>query len=988
MKKTDKIKILLILLLMGFVPAFAEVTLIKSPLSWYEGGTGDYALPKLVNAEYNLSGFAATEGQIETVCANYEAAGKVAVEVSADNGLHYYQIINGVPLVNSFVSGDRIKWRAKVLDEDAKLNALNITYTDSAGTISSFGRPELSGFNYRKEILLKNPSGKELFNYQIKLKIGETKGVEGADLDCAGNLKKDFTDIRFTAADTETPLAFYRESVSGESPKQVVTFWVKVPQIPKDGVKIYIYYGNSQASDLSDPKNTFDFYDNFKNTELDANSWVIKADPKGSCVLKDGQLKLDAAEIIAKDFKFKQGVIEYAVSVESGFENSLNLRSKAGDIYDNPGLVVYSSAYKGAEQCIAIDDIVKANDAKASPIAAGGKYNYCLIVNDKEVIFERFGIASAASGSLAMTGETQAKVDYSGASPIKAGYLGLKSGGDGSGRNVIAYSGIRVRKFADSQPQVDKIGAIEQVKLPIFSNIALSKKGSLILSDNIKEGVYIGKAIPAAFTVRIIVPTFKGVNAGVGVSADNGANYKEDCASADYYYASTKDMVAGANVVGKIKLTPSTIKSAVSEFTELKLDYNPGTILVVKPNGGEVLSAGASAEILWSAAWYDNKYPMKLEYSLDSGKNYSIIADKVNNSGSYLWLVPQDAKTPTALIRASDSFEASVNDTSDNVFTIKETGLVAEKSAEATQTAASLSEAADAAKDTLAEQKQAKLEFGDSNQDYIIDKDVVISTKADIAFKTLTLGDGTGAHTSKIILNNNINPNSGKIIIRNGGQLIQANSAGQAISGDLVMEQGGILTHLENKAKMQYQLNLTAQNIILKTGAIVSAYAKGYSGGEARHAGAGSAAGKYISKRASGGRHTYDTARMPKELGSGGAGSGSAEGGAGGGIIRLVAKQEFSLSGIINADGKAGAIAADNTYDAAGGSGGSIYLEANKFSGLGAKITAAGGSGNKTGGAGGGGRIHIKAPAGKISGTINANGGSGQDSGAGSVIVE
>ena len=979
----------MLFLFIGLVPGYAEVTLIKSPLSWYEGGAGDYALPKLVNAEYNLSGFAATEGQIETVCANYEAAGKVAVEVSADNGLHYYQIINGVPLVNSFVSGDRIKWRAKVLDEDAKLNALNITYTDSAGTISSFGRPELSGFNYRKEILLKNPSGQELFNYQINLKVGIDKKVKGADLNCEGNVRQDFYDVRFTAADGETPLPYYLEKQIASSPtaprNDVGSFWVKVPQIPKDGVRIYIYYGNSQASDLSDPKNTFDFYDDFKNTKLDANSWVVKADPKGSCVLKDGQLKLDAAEMITKDFKFKQGVIEYAVSVESGFENSLNLRPKAGDIYDNPGLVVYSSAYKGAEQCIAIDDIVKANDAKASPIAAGGKYNYRLIVNGQDITFERFGIASAASGSLAMTGETQAKVTYSGASPIKAGYLGLKSGGDGSGRNVIAYSGIRVRKFADSQPQVDKTGPAEQVKLPIFSNITLSKKSSLILNDNTKEGVYIGKAIPAAFTVRIIVPTFKGVNARVGVSADNGVNYKEDCASAGYYYASAKDFAAGTHVVGKIKLTLSADKSVVSEFTELKLDYNPGAILIVKPNGAEIWNAGATEEILWSALDYDSNYPIKLEYSLDSGKSYSIIADKVGNSGVYSWQVPQDTKTQKALIRASDSFEASVNDTSDNVFTIAESVIASEAKQ-------SQGEIASSQKTLLAmteeEQKQAKLEFGDSNQDYLIDKDVVISTKADIAFKTLTLGDGTGAHTSKIILNNNINPSSGKIIIRNGGQLIQANTNAQAISGDLIIEQGGILTHLENKAKMQYQLNLTAQNIILKTGAIVSAYAKGYSGGEARHAGAGSAAGKYISKRASGGRHTYDTARMPKELGSGGAGSGSAEGGAGGGIIRLVAKQEFSLSGIINADGKAGAIAADNTYDAAGGSGGSIYLEANKFSGNSAKITATGGSGNKTGGAGGGGRIHIKAPAGKISGTINANGGSGQDSGAGSVIVE
>ena len=993
MKKTDKTKMkkrfaklagvffssLLVLLFMGLVFGYAEVTLTKAPLSWYAGGSGDYTLPKLVNAEYELSGSAATAGQIKTICVNYDAAGKVAVEVSADNGLHYYSVTNGVPLADNFISGDRIKWRAKVLDEEGKLNALNITYTDSVGTISSFGQPALSGFNYRKKILLKNPSGEELFNYQINLKVGIDKKAKDADVNCEGNVRQDFLDVRFTAADGETPLPYYLESGIARN-DDTGSFWVKVPQIPKDGVKIYIYYGNSQASDLSDPKNTFDFYDSFKNTEFDENAWVVKTDPKGSSIIKGGQLKLDAAEIITKDFKFKQGVIEYTVSVESGFENSLNLRTKSGDIYNNPGLVAYSSAYKGAEHCIAIDDIVKANDAKASPVAAGGKYNYRLTVNNKDITFERLDQAS---------GNLQTKVDYSGTVPVEAGYLGLKSGGDGNGRNVIAYSGIRVRKFIDNGPQVDNTAAAEQVKLPIFSNIALSKKGSLILNDNNKEGIYITKTIPAAFTVRIIVPTFKGVNASVGVSANNGLNYKEGCLSGSYYYSSAKDFAAGVNVAGKIKLTPSTDKKVPSEFTELKLDYNPGAILVVKPNGAERWSAGATGEISWSALDYDSNYLLKLEYSLDSGKNYSIIADKVSNSGSYSWPVPEEAKTQTALIRVSDSNEATVNDGSDNVFIIQEKGLAAEKPVEeTTQTAASLSAAAAEAKDEQAAQKQVKTELSDLNKDYLIDKEVTISTRGDIAFKTLTLGDGKGVHISKIILNNNINPNSGKIIIRNGGQLIQANNEAQAISGDLTIEKGGILTHMENNAQKEYQLDLTAQNIILKKGAIVSAYAKGYRGGETQQAGAGKSAGAYIGKEARGGRHTYDTERMPKELGSGGAGSGSAKGGAGGGVIRLVAKQEFSLSGIINADGKAGAVATDNTYDAAGGSGGSIYLEANKFSGSGAKITATGGSGNKTGGAGGGGRIHIKAPAGKISGTLNANGGSGQDSGAGSVIVE
>ncbi|MCX5699360.1 MAG: DUF2341 domain-containing protein [Candidatus Omnitrophica bacterium] len=680
---------ILLFLFMGLVCAYAEVALVKAPLSWYEGGGGDYALPKLANAEYGLSGFMATAGQVKTICANYDAAGKVAMEVSVDNGLHYYRIINGVPLTENFVSGDRIKWRAKVLDEDSKLNALNITYTDSAGTVASFGRPELSGFNYRKKILLKNPSGQELFNYQINLKVGIDKKAKGADVHCEGNVRQDFLDVRFTAADGETALGYYldprfrgddkekRGDDNRNSPplvggvrgggergddNQIVSFWVKVPQIPVNGVAIYMYYGNPDAADLSNPKAVFDFYDSFNNPELDANSWVVKTDPKGSVVIKAGQLKLDAAEIIAKDFKFNQGIVEYAVRIESGFDNSLNLRPKAGDSYDNPGLVVYSSAYKGAEHCIALDDIVKANDAKASLIAAGGKYNYRLTVNDKDITFERIDQATAAA---------QAKVTYSGASVVKAGYLGLKSGGDGSGRNVIAYSGIRARKFASNGPQVDKTGAQEQVKLPIFSNIALSQKSRLILSDNTKEGVYIGKAIPAAFTARIIVPTFKGANAGVGVSADNGLNYKEDCVSTNYYYASKKDFPEGQSLKWRLKLSPQGKSAASSQLQELGLDYRPGKISLITPDGKQNLVAGENYEITWSALEYELSYKMKLEYTLDAGKTYNLIVQDTGNSGSYFWSVPNKL-SPKVAVKISDSLNGQIEDTSTKSFSIVE----------------------------------------------------------------------------------------------------------------------------------------------------------------------------------------------------------------------------------------------------------------------------------------------------------------------------
>ncbi len=967
--------IALAVIFISILAANAETLTIKSSPSFRLDGTGEYAMPQVSSSgEYSSNEFIATAGQIKSISANYEFSGKVSLEVSADSGLHYYPVVNGATLKNKFVSGNRLKWRAKALDNDSKLINLNINYTDSAGTIAGFGEPKLSGSNYRKEIQIKNPSGEELFNYQIKIKVGETKDAQGMDLNCEGKALKDFNDIRFSAQDAQSPLNYYLESVTGESPKQIATFWVKVPQIPKGGISIYIYYGNALAKTLSNPKSTFDFYDDFKGEDLDKNTWILKADQKGSYGLTGTQLKLDAAQIIAKDFKFKEGIIEYSLKVESGFENSLTLGEKSDDTYTNPGLVLYSSAYKGAEHCIAINDIVKANDAKAKPPSAGENYNYRLTLNNNKVTFERINPVSA---------QVEAKVSYSDDKGIAGGYIGLKSGGDGRGMNVISYDGIRCRKFAEKEPVVESAEKEEEVELATFGNISLSNKNYLTLADKARDGLYIGKDIPAPFNARIMVGQVTGKNASLSLSADAGKTYKENCADSVYYYASAKDFSAGSQIVAKIKLAKD--KNGSSQLEELKVDYNPGTILVAKPNGGESLLAGSSEEIAWLASGYSKDYPMKIEYSNDAGKNYNEITAKAENSGSYSWKVPADSKSDKCLIRVTDSKDSSIKDQSDKVFSVK-AGEVSKQEAAASKqeviaVAIPAPEVLKEVKEEIVETpQQTKAELNNLNHKYVLNDNATIATKALVAFKTLTIGDGKGKNKTRLILKNAINPNSGSIIIRKGGELVQANSDSQTISGDLIIENGGILTHSVNKVDKQSVVDLNAANITLNPGGIVNVSAKGYSGGDVAADAQGKAAGKYIgkSKLAGGGSHnTYDTQRMPYELGSGGSGSALARGGAGGGAIKLVAKGEFSISGIINADGEAGA---------GGGAGGSIYLRAQKFSGSGAEITATGGSGDKTGAAGSGGRIHIKAPSGKISGTMNVNGGPAAE--AGSVIVE
>lgn len=963
MGKTVAVPILMVLLAVNI--SFADVVSMESSLIWRKDNLGDYSIPRpSTSGEYLLGEFIATKGQAQKICVNYSATGAALVEVSADNGLHYYPVVNGVPLEKDFISGNRIKWRAQMLKEGAQLNYLKIDYADSSGVVTDFGSPQLSGFNYRRELFLSNPAKEPLYNYQVKLKIAQNKNKE-ADADCQGRVKEDFSDIRFTAADAKTPLPYYLESLTGAHPDLIAHLWVNVPEIPKEGVRIYIYYGANQAQDNSQPTQVFDFYDDFKDVDVSSANWIVQSRPNGTCLIEGGRLCLDASELISKDFIFNEGIIEYGLLVDTGIENSLTLRPKSNDSFESPSFSAYSSAYKGAEHCVAIYDIVKANDGKAKPIGPSGSYNYRIRINEDNVLFERFG--SAAS-------ELQASVEYSHESAIKPGHIGLKSGGDGGGRNKIIYSFVRARKYALKEPMIASAGNEELVNLPYFSNTLISPKGNLLLDLPQKEGVYISRVIPADFSCRIIVPSFKGVNVNVAVSADRGLHYREDCVSGNYYYASIKDFTEGKDILARAKISPSKNRNVISELESLQLEYNPGTILVVKPNGGEEIPSGSSYDIYWSALGYDSRYPLKLEYSLDKGKAYSQIADKVNNSGSYSWQVPKEINSKEVLIRVSDSNDLQVNDLSDSVFSISESLLGAEKSAEdsAEQTGESIKQAGEDAKDQLETAKQSRLDLNDLNQDYVIDKEVTISTKADIAFKSLILGDGTGKAVSRIILNHNINPASGSIIIRRGGELIQANADNQSISGDLIVQERGVITHLANKTDKKYEVNLSARNIVLNPGSIVSAYAKGYSGGEARKPGLGRMAGVYIGKRAGGAK-----AGAANDSGSGGAGSWSAKGGAGGGIIRLSARNEFSISGIINADGQAGEASRDNTYDGAGGAGGSIYLSAQKFSGSGSKITATGGAGSKTGGAGAGGNINTYSQSGAISGSINANYGKG-----------
>lgn len=105
---------------------------------------------------------------------------------------------------------------------------------------------------------------------------------------------------------------------------------------------------------------------------------------------------------------------------------------------------------------------------------------------------------------------------------------------------------------------------------------------------------------------------------------------------------------------------------------DVSTDYIKSFIQVTSPNGGNVLTVGSSTQITWTAQAIQSpggSGQVKIEYSIDGGSTYQLIADNLANTGSYNWTIP-DTPSQQALIRISSKDIAVVTDVSDAPFRI------------------------------------------------------------------------------------------------------------------------------------------------------------------------------------------------------------------------------------------------------------------------------------------------------------------------------
>jgi len=113
---------------------------------------------------------------------------------------------------------------------------------------------------------------------------------------------------------------------------------------------------------------------------------------------------------------------------------------------------------------------------------------------------------------------------------------------------------------------------------------------------------------------------------------------------------------------------PSIFDISDADFT---IDDPP--IEIFSPDGGEEWKAGSDHEILWETIDFSDT--LKIEYSKDYfTTDFNLIAEVVEDTGSFLWEnIPQDPTT-TARVRLSATSDPSVRDMSDDNFSIEESG--------------------------------------------------------------------------------------------------------------------------------------------------------------------------------------------------------------------------------------------------------------------------------------------------------------------------
>jgi hypothetical protein len=158
-------------------------------------------------------------------------------------------------------------------------------------------------------------------------------------------------------------------------------------------------------------------------------------------------------------------------------------------------------------------------------------------------------------------------------------------------------------------------------------------------------------------------------------STDGGTSYSLVAADVQNTGSYAWIVPSAISSLGVIRITDISV-STTTDMSDNVFSIVAGTLTslaMTSPNGGETLHVGLDWTITWQTVGQVAK--VTLQYSVDGGTNWFMVASAIPNTGSYRWTVPDDVST-NCLVRVSDASQDSRTDTSDAAFTISNAPIV------------------------------------------------------------------------------------------------------------------------------------------------------------------------------------------------------------------------------------------------------------------------------------------------------------------------
>ncbi|KAB1065515.1 DUF2341 domain-containing protein [Salibacter halophilus] len=152
-------------------------------------------------------------------------------------------------------------------------------------SVQSVAQPCLSGYSYRRTLTVDNSSNPSSLNsHQVLVNVNTQSLINNGKLNPSG------FDIRFTDANGSLLDYFIEPSTLNSTSTKI---WVEVNSISATSSEtIYMFYGNSSATQGSSGENTFELFDDFAGNSLDNSKW--SACGNGNITISNDEVQLSS----------------------------------------------------------------------------------------------------------------------------------------------------------------------------------------------------------------------------------------------------------------------------------------------------------------------------------------------------------------------------------------------------------------------------------------------------------------------------------------------------------------------------------------------------------------------------------------------------------------------------------------------------------------------------------------------------------------------